>query len=88
MNDWIFILTVGAVLLGLVAGIILYARSPSFWINVALYLEPIILKLVLKRMPPEEEAQWRDLQARGASKEEIMAWERQRIIKRRLNKGK
>lgn len=87
MNDWPTILAFGAILIGLAAGVFVYARSPIFWLNMATAFAPIVLKVILKRMPPDEEAEWRHLQLSGASKEEIMAWERQRMLKRRFNKG-
>ena len=38
---------------------------------------------LLKRMPPEQEAEWRELVLRGASKEELQAWQRARMRKNR-----
>ncbi len=38
---------------------------------------------ILKRMPPEDEAEWRELQRRGADEREIAAWRKKRLIQRR-----
>ena len=57
------------VLIGLGAGAFLVAQRPSFWIEFGLRLEKALLLLawryVSKRMPPEEEAAWRQAERRG-----------------------
>jgi len=41
------------------------------------------LRNLFKRMPPDEEAEWRKLQNQGASQKEINEWHRKRRLKRR-----
>lgn len=41
---------------------------------------------LFKRMSPKDEAEWDELQKRGASKEEMLAWQRRRR-RRKLQKG-
>ena len=66
------------VLLGLGAGAFLVAQRPSFWIEfgarVAKALLPLAWRYVTKRMPPEEEAAWRQAERRGQGDE----WLRER----------
>ena len=61
------------VLLGLGAGAFLMARRPSFWIEFGRRLGKILLPLawryVSRRMPPEEEAAWREAERRGQGDE-------------------
>ena len=69
---------VAIVLLGLGAGAFLVAQRPSFWIEfgsrVAKALLPLAWRYVSKRMPPEEEAAWRQAERRGQGE----AWLKQR----------
>ena len=57
------------VLLGLGAGVLLVAQRPSFWLEFGAWigwrLLPLALRHVSKRMPPEEEAEWRAAERRG-----------------------
>ena len=66
------------VLLGLGAGAFLMARRPSFWIEfgrrLGKRLLPLAWRYVSRRMPPEEEAEWRAAERRGQGEE----WLRQR----------
>ena len=61
------------VLLGLGAGAFLVAQRPSFWIEfgqrLAKALLPLAWRCVSKRMPPEEEAAWRQAERRGQGEE-------------------
>lgn len=61
------------VLLGFGAGAFLVARRPSFWIEfgsrLGRALLPLAWRCVSKRMPPEEEAAWREAQRRGQGDE-------------------
>ena len=61
---------VTVVLLGLGAGAFLVAQRPSFWIEfgsrLGKALLPLAWRYVSKRMPPEEEAAWRQAERRGA----------------------
>ena len=54
---------------------LLATASSKFW---ALFKPQL-----LKRMPPDDEAEWRELQLRGASQKEINEWQRKRRLKRR-----
>ena len=54
--NWIELLLLAAILLGLVAGGILVARSPTFWIGFGVALFKAVLPLLAKRMTKEEEA--------------------------------
>ena len=69
---------VAVVLLGLGAGAFLVARRPSFWLEFGVRLGqavlPRALKYVSRRMPPEEEAAWREAERRGQGDE----WMRER----------
>jgi hypothetical protein len=60
---------VTVVLLGVGAGAFLVAQRPSFWIEFGQRLAKALLSLawryVSKRMPPEEEAAWRQAERRG-----------------------
>ena len=62
-----------AVLLGLGAGAFLVAQRPSFWIEFATKLGgallPLAWRYVSRRMPPEEEAAWREAERRGQGDE-------------------
>jgi hypothetical protein len=73
---------VAVVLLGLGAGSFLVAQRPSFWIEfggrVAKALLPLAWRYVSKRMPPEEEAAWRQAERRGQGNE----WLREQRVRR------
>ena len=64
---------VTVVLLGLGAGAFLVAQRPSFWIEfcqrLVKALLPLAWRFVSKRMPPEEEAAWRQAERRGQGDE-------------------
>ena len=66
---------VTAVLLGLGAGAFLVAQRSSVWnefgqkLGRALLLLPLAWRYVSKRMPPEEEAAWRQAERRGQGDE-------------------
>ena len=57
------------ILAGLGAGAFLVAQRPAFWIEFGARLIkamlPRVVQIVTKRMPPEDEARWRDCQRRG-----------------------
>ena len=59
--NWIEVALIAAAILGLVAGGILVARSPSFWFALGAVMfkavMPYLIRYVTKRMPPEEEAE-------------------------------
>ena len=66
---------VAVVLLGLGAGAFLVAQRPSFWVEFGRRLSKALLSLawryVSKRMPPEEEAAWREAERRGQGDERL-----------------
>ena len=74
---------VAIVLLGLGAGAFLVAQQPSFWIEfgqrLVKALWPLAWRFVSKRMPPDEEAAWRQAERRGQGDE----WLRERYRVRR-----
>ena len=61
------------VLICLGAGAFLVAQQPSFWIEfgqrLGKALLPLAWRYVSKRMPPEEEAAWRQAERRGQGAE-------------------
>ncbi len=67
--NWQEGVAVAVVLLGLGAGAFLVVHRPSFWIEFGSRLGKALLLLawlyVSKRMPPEEEAAWRQAERRG-----------------------
>jgi len=71
------------VLIGLGAGAFVVAQRPSFWIEFGSRLGEALLPLawryVSKRMPPEEEAAWRQAERRGQGDEWLR---KQRLTKR------
>jgi hypothetical protein len=54
-----------ALILGLFAGGVLIARSPSFWFGLGAVMFRAALPYLLKRMPPEEEEAWRRCELTG-----------------------
>jgi hypothetical protein len=64
---------VTVVLLGLGAGVFLVAQRPSFWLEFGSRLGKALLSLAWRfvswRMPPEEEAAWREAERRGQGEE-------------------
>lgn len=54
---------------GITAGGFIVARSPSFWIGLIVELFKRALPFILKRMPKEEEAEWRDAVLTNQEKE-------------------
>ncbi len=71
------------VLIGLGAGAFLVAQRPSFWLEFGFRLGwrllPLAWRYVLKRMPPEEEASWREAERRGQGDE----WLKERLRSKR-----
>ena len=69
---------IAVVLLGLGAGAFLMTQRPSFWIEfgsrLGKALLPLAWRYVSKRMPPEEEAAWRQAERRAQGDE----WLRER----------
>ena len=67
--NWQEVVAITVVLLGLGAGAFLVAQRPSFWIEfvsrLGKALLPVAWKFISKRMPPEEEAAWRQAERRG-----------------------
>ena len=75
---------VAIVLLGLGAGAFLVAQQPSFWIEfgqrLVKALLPLAWRFVSKRMPPEEEAAWRQAVWRQAERRgQGDEWPRERM---------
>ena len=68
-----------AVLIGVGAAVFLVMRSPAFWLDfgqqLAARLGPEIVKVLTKRLTPEEEAEWRKAERAGRGEE----WRRKRL---------
>ena len=76
---------VTVVLLALGAGAFLVAQRPSFWIafgaRLVKALLPLAWRYVSKRMPPEEEAAWRQAERWGQGDEKLkVLWPRKDSI--------
>ena len=73
---------VAVVLLGLGAGAFLVAQRPSFWMEFGARLGkallPLVWRFVSRRMPPDEEVDWRRAEMRGQAEE----WLKQRWRRR------
>lgn len=67
--NWIDIALFIAVLIGVAAGGFLVARSPAFWVGMAVEVFRRLLPTLMKRMPPEKEAEWRAAQRSGRGDE-------------------
>jgi hypothetical protein len=59
------------VLLGLFAGGFMVARSPTFWFGVGQEIIKSMIPILMKRMPPEKEQEWRDCIRRGGEWDHI-----------------
>ena len=73
---------VSVVLLCLGTGAFLVAQRPSFWIEfgsrLGKALLPLAWRFVSKKMPPDEEATWRQAERRGQGDE----WLREQRVRR------
>jgi len=60
---WLTIALIGAVLVGIAAGIALIMQNPNFWLGIGYAMLtaalPVVWAFVSKRMSPEKEAAWR-----------------------------
>lgn len=65
--NWIEILLILGVFLGITAGGFLVARSPTFWVGLVTVMFKAALPFILKRMPPEEEEAWRKCILKGGT---------------------
>ena len=84
MSDGLVVaLLVAAVLIGVGAAAFLVMRSPAFWADAGKQLVtallPAVIRAISKRMPPEEEAEWRAAQRAGRGDE----WIRKRMTRNR-----
>lgn len=84
MSDGLVVaLLVAAVLIGVGAAAFLVMRSPAFWADAGKQLVtallPAVIRVLSKRMPPEEEAEWRAAQRAGRGDE----WIRKRMTRRK-----
>lgn len=81
--NWIEVALVAAAIVGLVAGGVLVARSPSFWVGIGTVMfkagMPYLIKYVTKRMTPAEETEWRAAERAGRGDE----WLRRRRHQRK-----
>ena len=80
--SWHEVVAVAVVLLGLGAGAFLVAQRPFFWMEFGLRLGkallPLAWRFVSRRMPPDEEVDWRRAEMRGQGEE----WLKQRWRRR------
>ncbi len=67
--SWQEIIAVIVVIAGLGAGVFLAAQRPAFWIEfggrIFKQLLPLMITYITKRMPPDQESEWRKCQLRG-----------------------
>lgn len=87
MSDGLIVAAlIAAVLVGVAAAAFLVMRSPAFWADagkqLAAALLPAIVRVVSKRMPPEEEAEYRAAVRAGRGDE----WIRKRMTRNRREK--
>jgi hypothetical protein len=54
-----------AMVVGLAIGTYFVARSPAFWVDMITHVVRGLVPVLTKRMPPEQEAAWRDCIRRG-----------------------
>ena len=69
--SWLEIAAIVVLLIGIGAGGFLVAQRPTFWLGMLTAIVKALLPIVLKRMPPEEEAAWRDCIKRGGEWDHI-----------------
>lgn len=67
--NWIEVIAFVFVSLGLVAGAFLVAQRPAFWIEFGARIIAVLMPFILKRMTPEEEAEWRAAERAGRGEE-------------------
>ncbi len=58
--NWIEVAAVLVFLVGIGAGGFLVAQRPTFWLGMLGEVFKSALPIITKRMPPEQEAAWRD----------------------------
>jgi len=58
--NWIEVAAVLVFLVGIGAGGFLVAQRPKFWLGMLGAVVKSVLPILTKRMPPEQEAAWRD----------------------------
>jgi hypothetical protein len=63
--NWLEVVLILAVVLGLFSGAVLVARSPTFWFGLGTVMLKAALPYLLKRMPPEQEKAMQDCLRRG-----------------------
>lgn len=63
--DYISIILFLFAILGITAGAFMVARSPVFWMGMGKEIFKIMIPIIIKRMPPEEEEAWRRCQLQG-----------------------
>lgn len=80
--NWLELIAGLALFVGLGGATFLVAQRPDFWVGLAMHLGkaawPLVLKYMTKRMPPEEEAEWRKAQMQGRGDEWARDWMRRK----------
>lgn len=63
------VVTLAAAFVGVAALVFLVGQRPAFWVGMAVAVFqrawPVILAVVMRRMPPEQEAEWRAAERAG-----------------------
>lgn len=75
---WLEVAAIAAMLLGIAAAAFLVARRPEFWFGLGVVIFRAVLPVLARRMPPQEEAEWRAAERAGRGDE----WLRNRFKKR------
>jgi hypothetical protein len=85
---WMEGVAIGLVVVGLLAGGYIAAQRPSFWLEFGARLikaiMPRVIAHITKRMPADEEAEWRAAERAGRGDE----WMRERWRKKLRGKSK
>lgn len=76
---WLEIAALCVLFLGIGAGGFLVARRPQFWVGLAIVAFKAALPFLARRMPPEQEAEWRAAELAGRGDE----WLRNRMRRKR-----
>ena len=72
-----------AIFLGFVAAAFLVFRDPAFWAGFGIAVFKKLLPFIMKRMPADEEKEWRDIMLRGGDKDELRKFEEERRRRKR-----
>lgn len=65
--NWVELLLILGIFIGITAAAFMVARSPTFWVGLVSVMIKAAMPFILKRMPPEEENAWRKCILRGGT---------------------